>query len=342
MAYGSRTPGAVQYVDEVLGELVHQTPRAISSGELTAVHRARVATRRLGAALTVLSPLIEDHELTVVKKALRRIRRSVQELRDLDVMQEHLTEWRKRGRHLATLGRVQAKLAGRRMEAFHEVSEKAKPGKWLARVGTWVMLRGGLAGKREEINELLLRSLESQYGVFATQADRLAAGLAIGGHGEGGEKPIEPHSLRIAGKSLRYTFEMAQRQRLGVSQMTLRRFKQLQDALGTWHDYHVLTQRALQAAIDEMAGTSYHRDEHDLIALGSDTLRASEIELKRFGRLWLKHRDRIADELRKVLRKEEGSATGSPVEGAPVARSASEPVVAATVAEVNADITEAS
>ena len=66
----------------------------------------------------------------------------------------------------------------------------------------------------------------------------------------------DPHELRIAGKALRYTLEMAVESGHPLPAAVTRTFKRMQDALGAWHDMVVLAERALHATLD--AGLAYH------------------------------------------------------------------------------------
>jgi hypothetical protein len=114
---------------------------------------------------------------------------------------------------------------------------------------------------------------------------------------------VEPHALRIAGKSLRYTLEMAQAQRLGVQDASLKMFKQMQDALGLWHDYHVLTQQILQGCLEEMRTTHYRRDEDELMLLGVRIVRDSGKELADFARLWRKNGAALTQQIQDIVKE---------------------------------------
>ena len=311
MAIRRGQSGAVKYVDEVLAELTRQTPDAVTGGEVSAVHRGRVATRRMGAALEVLGDLVEPHQRQYMRKSLRQIRKSVQDLRDLDVMAEHLEDWQKKGGHASAVERMRAVLAEERRRKQLKVAEGAKVPKWLARAGYWLAVRGGLLQQNQQIAELIRQSLLEQYAVFAAEADRLAEGL-LSREKQPGQpqeesseevagQAIEPHALRISGKALRYTFEMAQRQGLGVSVKTLRRFKRLQDALGLWHDYHVLSTRVLQQAMEEMTNGAYRGDEDELILLAGEILGQSHVELRQFAGLWQKHSEPLAGDVARLV-----------------------------------------
>lgn len=297
MATKPKPAGAIEYVDSVLTELTQQSPRALMQGEPAGVHRARVATRRLAAAMAVLLPLMTDEHAAIVNKSLKRIRRSVQKLRDLDVMQEHLETLEAKGLLVKACAELRCAMATEREELFAAISTKAKLDKWLSRVGFWIAIRGGLLEHKNELKGLVVEALETQMATFTAQADTLAAGLLDPG---GSPESVAPHALRIAGKSLRYTFEMAQAQKLGVSTRTTNCFKKLQDALGLWHDYFVLSQEILRRCAARMETPAYDQKEDQWLLLAVQLLRMSRKQLRIFAGLWRRYRAMIVAEMQNL------------------------------------------
>ena len=59
--------------------------------------------------------------------------------------------------------------------------------------------------------------------------------------------------MRIAGKALRYTLEMAVVEGHTLPGPVLKAFKRMQACLGLWHDYVVLTEAALRASLEPLA-----------------------------------------------------------------------------------------
>jgi CHAD domain-containing protein len=212
-------------------------------------------------------------------------------------MQGHLVGLEKRGRHGEICSRLRQAMADERQRTGKEVAEAARVERWLSRVGHWMALRGSLLAREEEIGKRVVAALSEQFGAFAEQAERLSAGVL----GEQGHGDIEPHALRIAGKSLRYTFEMAQVEGLPVADATLRIYKKLQDALGLWHDYHVLSQHIMQCCLSEMQHPPFRRDEDEMMQLAVKVIRDSHRELAVFAKLWRKHRAQLTEQLAGVL-----------------------------------------
>lgn len=308
----NRTPGAIVYMDQVLAELAAQAPDAVLRGVPSAVHRARVATRRMGAAMQVLYPLADEEHWKLLGKALKRIRRSVQTLRDLDVMQEHLASFGAAGVYSAACELVRGAMAADRERVQGEVAGEANVEKWLAKTGYWMAVRGTLASREAEIQNLIRQALISQFAEFGAQADRLSEAILAGD----GHHDVEPHALRIAGKSLRYAFEMADAEKMGTMAKALKRFKQLQDALGIWHDYHVLCARVLGACEEQLNGGRWHQDQRELILLGAHAHRESAKYLEQFARLWKKHREFLVSHIPAAAVAREEPQAAPPVDPA--------------------------
>ena len=58
--------------------------------------------------------------------------------------------------------------------------------------------------------------------------------------------------MRISGKSFRYTLEMAAVQGHKLPAGIMKNFKRMQEALGVWHDYVVLTERAMHVSLQAL------------------------------------------------------------------------------------------
>src|SRR5438477_5547232 len=80
----------IDHCDKINEKLRETAPTALHDGEPDAIHDARVATRRMRAALRLVEPLISDEHRKPLARALRRLRRRLGAARDLDVMIDHL------------------------------------------------------------------------------------------------------------------------------------------------------------------------------------------------------------------------------------------------------------
>jgi CHAD domain-containing protein len=94
------------------------------------------------------------------------------------------------------------------------------------------------------------------------------------------------HALRIDGKLLRYTLELALPIGFHIPPTLFRVFKRLQDALGLWHDYVVLGEQCLRTAMDQQLSLHDPRLYGQVLALAQRCWRDSEMQLDRFCRLW--------------------------------------------------------
>jgi hypothetical protein len=118
-----------------------------------------------------------------------------------------------------------------------------------------------------------------QLTAFVEQAGRVIKGGA-------GSRHHDPHELRIAGKALRYTLEMAVAQGNKLPASVMKTFKRMQEQLGAWHDFVVLTDTAMRASLD---GLLSHRDpatQELVLDLARLTLRRSSKHLSGFDTVW--------------------------------------------------------
>ena len=115
-----------------------------------------------------------------------------------------------------------------REEVRKESTETGTHARVLSRLGTWWGLREEVDEAREAADSLLAESLHVQLDSFAEQADKLVAGP--GGNDDPARQ--DPHAVRIAGKSFRYTLEMAAVQGHKLPAGVMGSFKE--DAGGHW------------------------------------------------------------------------------------------------------------
>ena len=286
----SRDAPFLCYLDELLEELQKSTIKALKDFDAEAIHDARVATRRLKAALDLLQFVLSDDHRKPLAKALKKLRKRQGPLRDLDVMIEHLGELSSHPVHGPAANWLRDRLIHEREEAREKARKDAAPADVLAKIGAWWAVREEIVEAREAVDSLLAESLHLQLDAFAERADRI--GSADGGNAG------DPHELRIAGKLLRYTLELAQAQGHKLPTSVLRGFKKMQEALGNWHDYVVLVQCAMRTSIDE--AVAYHDLEMQerLLDLCRMFMRRSARELANFSKQWQKRGTEVAQTIR--------------------------------------------
>src|SRR4051812_43418946 len=80
------------HLDALVDELRGFVPAALQQFDKEAIHRARVTTRRLKAALDLLSPCLDSGHQKPFANLGRKLRQRLGPLRDVDVMLGHLDE----------------------------------------------------------------------------------------------------------------------------------------------------------------------------------------------------------------------------------------------------------
>jgi CHAD domain-containing protein len=226
-----------------------------------AVHKMRVATRRLQASLDLL-----EHEMNVrkLKRRLRYWRRTLSLVRNYDVFLEMLEK------ETATRGRT-------RREQFQLVTAKLRD----QRAQTAAEVRAFL--EQIEIDKISLRlGVEPQSGAFdpgtnrletsapiditdglsaidernvagyaAERLDqRLAEFQALVAQSHPSADPADLHQLRIAAKRVRYLLEIVSQMGYGDASSALAWLRSLQDRIGDWHDLEALEEEIITIVSD--------------------------------------------------------------------------------------------
>ena len=279
-------PPSLAYADAWVDKLRQHLPEVVKSWDADAVHQSRVATRRLRAAVDVLRPVLSKDHRKPFGRVLRRLRRRLGPLRDLDVMLGHLDRFGTS----AGVGWVRDRLTADRDAERARTADKLHPAKELARLGCWWGVRQEWAESAGAVDGLLSTAVHLDLDAFAERATAVTSGT--------GSADRDPHQLRIAGKGLRYTLEMAVASGHPLPAAVAKAFKRMQDALGAWHDMVVLADRATGAALH--AGLAYHDPALHLSVL--DVARAavqrSARHLAAFGTLWAEQGPAITEAVR--------------------------------------------
>jgi len=213
---------------------------AALDGEIAAVHKARVASRRVREALPIVLTQASPKQVRRIRRSVQRITRALGPLRELDVTlgliaaeadarpdaaaaldivrQQVLDERQRREAHL--IDRLQAidieKLAYRVTAALepdpHDVQDENPA------VVARAVLAVRVARRARELN-----------GAIAAAGSLYA--------------PEPLHDVRIAVKKLRYALELAADLRLLASNGSVARLKALQSTLGELHDLQIVSKR---------------------------------------------------------------------------------------------------
>jgi len=209
-------------------ELERHLPAAIA-GNARAVHRARVASRRLREALPIVAPSSKARRKAGRK--IRRVTRALGLVRELDVAVGILDELAQRqGIPRDALEDVRGYVVGER-----DV-RRAQMGERLSRFKT-----ARLSRRLEEVTLSLPSGPEGDWRDslatrIAHRAERLSAAMAAAGQMYA---PDPLHKIRIAAKKLRYALELAGDTGLPAAPLVAS-LKRAQDILGRLHDLQII------------------------------------------------------------------------------------------------------
>jgi hypothetical protein len=91
---------------------------------------------------------------------------------------------------------------------------------------------------------------------------------------------------------------MAEVEGHALPKSVLRTFKKMQDALGTWHDFVVLTETAMELSVEQILPATDAPMQQRVLDLAEFSLRRSQAHLKQFVDLWKKNGEEISRAIR--------------------------------------------
>jgi CHAD domain-containing protein len=216
-----------------------RTLRGLEQGDVRALHRARVTTRRLREILPILC--IDGVR---GRKLIRRLKKTTSRLgtvRELDVLLLLIDELHDaRREHAAALGRVAMAVAVTRDEARKQLFGHASVHEMRRTARKLDDVVGELAGEAEQPAKALRGAIEAR---VARRAERLAAALRRAG---AVYLPERLHVVRIAAKKLRYSVELAAEITASDRAADVRVLRGTQNVLGRMHDIQTLIDRVRQ------------------------------------------------------------------------------------------------
>ncbi|HXD16789.1 MAG TPA: CHAD domain-containing protein [Vicinamibacterales bacterium] len=229
-----RTPAAENLIRQRVMALGRALPAA-KAGNPASLHQARVATRRLRAALPIIGSGTKAEKLA---RSVRRLTRALGPLRELDVELIILDELEKRGEvPPAAVDRLRASIIDERQHLQADVRDRIDQ----FDIDKLRKRAVSVARKQREGK----RPGDAQGAAFgraraARRARRLEAAIE---DAAGLYLPDRLHAVRIAVKKLRYTLELMPRATSARNAARVRMLKQAQDLLGRMHDLEVLIAR---------------------------------------------------------------------------------------------------
>jgi CHAD domain-containing protein len=219
---------------------LRETWPEVVTGEPAAVHRARVATRRLREALAVLA--VKRRSVRRLRKDLRDLTRALGPVRELDVtlglVVRLLHDEPDLEGALETMRvRLMEKRARRRARLLHYIDDVDIAG-LLARIRAIdADAREALASNRQAVDgEAVRRRIADRAARLEAAVNRAGALYA----------PEPLHEVRIALKKLRYALELGRAARLPHATRQAASLRRYQDLLGEWHDWQVLAGHSMR------------------------------------------------------------------------------------------------
>ena len=232
-----RGPAAEYLIRQRVSALRRALPAA-KAGDATSLHQARVATRRLRAAL----PLVASGPKAVkVARSVRRITRVLGPVRELDVALLILQELERSGEvPQAGIERLRASIVDERQRLQAAVREHIDD------FDVEKLRKRALSAARKHDTGRKARDAKSAAPArerVTRRARRLAAAIE---NAAGLYLPDRLHDVRIAVKKLRYTLEVGSADPRRSARRNIARLRTLQhaqDLLGRMHDLEVLIAR---------------------------------------------------------------------------------------------------
>jgi CHAD domain-containing protein len=218
-----------------------KTLPGVDQGDVSSIHRARVASRRLRE---ILPTLHVKHPAAVHKlgKRLRKVTRRLGAVRELDVMAHLLDELhlsrRERSGAVGRVGMIVAKerdAARKRFAARVPVAEMRRLVRKLDRV--FAELAEGETAAPTHADRSWRWVIEAR---VARRANNLLSSITDAG---AVYLPERLHTVRIAMKKLRYSVELLAEGGGDPADVSLRQLRRGQELLGQMHDLAVLLER---------------------------------------------------------------------------------------------------
>lgn len=244
----------------------------VGKGDERALHRTRVASRRLRELLPVLQ--LEGKVAGELGRRLRKVIQRLGRIRELDVTLMLVEELKTSGDYDAdALERVGLAIRQERERAREELLAKW-PAREIRRVGSKLADLADTLESSDNRSQAVTRGL--RWAVDARihrRGSELKAAIEDAG---AVYLPERLHAVRIALKKFRYAVELASEiasdKRLRTD---LRLLKRNQDLLGRWHDRQVLIERArhVQASLTPPSASGVRRLDRLVTMLENDCRR---------------------------------------------------------------------
>jgi CHAD domain-containing protein len=249
-----------------LASLEHYHRQVLDSGEAEAIHKMRVITRKLQAAIDLLEFSPDQLKIKGLKKRLRRWRRTLSRVRNYDVflkiIEKEMLARRAGGRRPYEL--IGTELEKRRVKNLRKARSDLQNiaiSDLASRLGFEPASSQSVSsGKKDTPDDgshtpsaqAASLLIEDTAKIAARAFDRLRQRLAefqaraLSTHAT--DQPAEIHELRIAAKRLRYLIEALSQMGYGESARAVEWLKGTQDRLGDLHDIEAFGDEVVRIA----------------------------------------------------------------------------------------------
>lgn len=276
------------YLDQQVQAIRTHLPRAISAFDVTAVHQSRVATRRIKAGCELLN--LRSDALDRFARSMRDLRRLLGPIRDADVMIDHLNQLDLSTDCAAGVAFVHDVLESGRAHARQHLARALDHADALRITSAWTVLRPQVDRLAGRVKPRLTRRLDELLRTFSGGAGKVTRRVNV-----------DVHQVRIDGKALRYTLEIADLAGMKVAADLARTFKQIQDHLGLWHDLVALSHRAVVASAEHELSLHRPAVQASTASLVRELIDHSERELDAFRLLWRKQGPAVSRAIRAAV-----------------------------------------
>jgi CHAD domain-containing protein len=225
--------------------------RGAREGDVTAVHQARVASRRLREALPVAAASASPRLVEKATRRVRRLTRALGPVREMDVTLGLLDGLAaERPGFAVAIAATRARAASEREGRRSALMRALRPAEVSATEDAVALVRDGLVRGDAAWRMVLARRIARRGAALRAAVDE--AGVLYN---------IEAvHAVRIAAKKLRYALELAGELRAAPAARSVTHLKRVQDLLGHLHDLDVVAGLALA---EVAAGSTPVLDESD-------------------------------------------------------------------------------
>ena len=232
-----------------------QSLEGVAEGEVRALHRTRVACRRLRELLPVVS--LDGETRAGVARRLRKVTKRLGTLRELDVLLILIDELHESGRLNSTaFETLKREIADHRKHA-----ERALEGKHIAKELQKIARKLTRNGERESVDQRGCAARRSFASAVEARQARRAAALKEAILAAGSVYlPERLHEVRIRLKKLRYSVELSAEISAEAAQRELRLMRRVQALLGRMHDLQVLIDHVRQLQGTSTLATERWRD----------------------------------------------------------------------------------